>query len=831
MPAENARLHPHLFDPNAAAERQFRSPLSGRDKALSLQQRDRATHAQALLEKLRAIEPVAERAAEQQEAEGINGGHGIYLQFESEPGFDLKFESLDFSRSGIELCAVRSAPNNLTQATVFVPDGKLGFFLKRIEAYRDEDTRPNRAGETRPKNEDLVASISDIRIAALEAMWTDPPELFPDPATPVTWEVWLRRGGGIDHLQRLRDHAAGFNLSIKEEVLAFIDRTIVLVHGKGEDLARSIEILGAIAELRLAKTTADFFMAMTAVEQQAWMNDLAARLDLPGDEAPYICLLDTGVNAGHPLIRPVIADNDLHTYKPAWGSDDREGHGTPMAGLAVFGDLVAPLGDPAPVIIRHKLESVKMVNDADPHEPQLYGAVTAESANRVEVTPNRQRVYCMAITATDNRDRGRPSSWSAAIDDLTSGRVDGQRRLVIISAGNTDPAHRRLYADSNFSDSVHDPAQSWNALTVGGYTEKALIDQNRFPGWQPLAPSGDLAPASCTSMTWKTTKWPIKPDVVLEAGNMAQHPDHDEPDYIDDALQLLSTAHNFTARTPFITFGDTSASTALAARLAALLWAKYPRLTPEAIRALIVHSAAWTPAMIRRFTANNGAVDYNSLVRCFGYGVPNVRQLLSSADNSLTLIAQGSIRPFEKDGGSIKAREMKLHALSWPVETLQDLQDTQVTLRVTLSYFIEPNPGDRGWTTKYGYQSHGLRCAVKRANENARQFEQRVNKAARDEEYDGNNFGETGEWVFKGNDPLLTLGSIRSNIWHGLAADLAARGHIGVYPTYGWWNKRPNLRGYEKASYYALVATITTPETDIYTPVAMQIGVPVIIEI
>jgi hypothetical protein len=60
--------------------------------------------------------------------------------------------------------------------------------------------------------------------------------------------------------------------------------------------------------------------------------------------------------------------------------------------------------------------------------------------------------------------------------------------------------------------------------------------------------------------------------------------------------------------------------------------------------------------------------------------------------------------------------------------------------------------------------------------------------------------------------------------------DLAARGHIAVYPTYGWWNKRPNLMGYEKSTHYALVATITTPTTDIYTPVANAINIPILVE-
>ncbi len=84
--------------------------------------------------------------------------------------------------------------------------------------------------------------------------------------------------------------------------------------------------------------------------------------------------------------------------------------------------------------------------------------------------------------------------------------------------------------------------------------------------------------------------------------------------------------------------------------------------------------------------------------------------------------------------------------------------------------------------------------------------------------------------MLKGNTSLPSLGSLRSNIWRGTAADLAARDHIAIVPSYGWWNKRPNLEGYIKDSHYALVVTITTPETDIYTPVATQIGVPVVVE-
>jgi hypothetical protein len=93
----------------------------------------------------------------------------------------------------------------------------------------------------------------------------------------------------------------------------------------------------------------------------------------------------------------------------------------------------------------------------------------------------------------------------------------------------------------------------------------------------------------------------------------------------------------------------------------------------------MVHSAEWTPAMRARFVYANGQPDYKRLLRACGYGTPNFTRLLSSLDNSLTLIAESELEPFLKEDGRIKTREMRPHALPWPVDVLNDLQDTEVT--------------------------------------------------------------------------------------------------------------------------------------------------------
>lgn len=466
--------HPHLIIPANTGPVRFTSPSSGPRDRLSLPERRRGEHAQELLTQIQEIAPQAEARAEEQRTYGIDAGTGIYLAFTSEPNFDLKLESLDLARSGIELCNVKTLTDNSMQATVFVPDGQLDTFLTKIEAYQNEETTPRRPGGTaHPKNKDLVESISDIKLAALETLWTEEQIPFPAGDERRVWELWLRRDRGINHLARLRQFGPDFGLEVGEDVITFVDRLVLLVTGTANQLSGSIDILGMIAEVRAPKNTATFYAAMSPVDQRVLVDGLLDRISGPSRNTPYICLLDTGVNQAHPLLSEVIAIADLDTYKPAWGVDDRHGHGTEMAGLAAYGDLTHILQNSAPVECAHRIESVKLFNQDDPHAAQLYGAVTRESVYRAETRPDRRRSFCMSITSTDGRDRGRPSSWSAAVDGLAAGVDDGPTRLIVLSAGNTNSAGWNDYPASNMTDAIHDPAQSWNALTVGGYLKRS----------------------------------------------------------------------------------------------------------------------------------------------------------------------------------------------------------------------------------------------------------------------------------------------------------------------------------------------------------------------
>ena len=433
--------------------------------------------------------------------------------------------------------------------------------------------------------------------------------------------------------------------------------------------------------------------------------------------------------------------------------------------------------------------------------------------------------FGLSITARDNRDRGRPTGWSATLDSLAadSEAQGAGPRLLVVSAGNVrDPEAWSRYPASNDSDGIHDPAQAWNALTVGACTNLTRITEPDTSDYSPVAPSGALSPFSTTSFTWQK-HWPLKPDVVLEGGNAAINVLGAVP---MPSLSLLTTFHHSADRL-FTTTNATSAATALASRMAAQIMVTYPELWPETVRALIVHSARWSDAMKQAYvpSANPSKQEYRCLVQRCGFGVPDLQRALWTVANSLTLVVQERLQPFEKErGGRATTRDMHLHRLPWPQEALESLADTEVEMRVTLSYFVEPNPSQRG-NSRYRYQSHGLRFDVKRPTETTRAFRARVNAAA--EQQGGPSQADDPFWLIGPQN--RHRGSLHSDIWRGTGADLASRAVIAVFPTIGWWRTRGRLACTNRSARYALLVTITAPETDVdlYTEVSNQVAVSI----
>jgi hypothetical protein len=749
----------------------------------------------------------------------------ICLEIISEQDYELKIESLqDFRlKPPIEVLSVKQIDNQM-QATIYVPEGKLKNFVKKIESY-----------ESNLKNNNLVAPISGIRFPVLRSFWMDDEDLFPSSNTErIWWEVWIRvvpTENPDDAFVEFVATTADSNLHISQHAIKFPERLVFLAHGSAQDWTQVfIPLLDRIAEFRKAKEVPTEFLHLNPQEQRGFVQDLAERLIPPSPDAPSVCLLDHGVHTEHPLLRRLITDNEAQAYDPGWTTvDHTESHGTQMAGLALFGDkLPELLSGNQRVTLTHRLESVRMLHGDEPHPEETWGYVTQECLAKAETQAARlRRVACLPITASDKgRDHGRPSSWSGAIDQHASGQLDDFQRLYVIAAGNirdinTDPNYR--YPESNLVSSVGDPGQSWNALTVGAFTDRVLIRSEAFDGFQPLAPRNGLCPTSRTSNSWEDKTWPIKPDIVMEGGNYARSPSG-IVDGCED-LALLTTSLDPTGR--LLTWSsDTSAATAQAARFAAILMADYPELWPETIRGLLVHSAQWSDEMKHQIPGDL-ETDRRQRLRCFGYGVPDLDRARYTVENCVSLVHQGTIQPYKLEGTEAKTNHFILHSLPWPSAALEAISDQDVTVRITLSYFIEPSPARRGWDRKFRYASHGLRFALRGPTEREDQFRQRVSTQEWEEE-EGQlpNRPSTRDPISWEIGRLRTRGSIHCDWWTASAEEVARCDQVAVFPVTGWWRERKHLGFVEKQTRYSLIVTISTrsTEVDLYTPIAQQVG-------
>lgn len=828
-----AENYKHIFiSGNVKTEKYKASPKQGKQPRIP--QRDRAAHSAKLLQQFANIWQKKEEINQARTAEKIATREGTYLSFTSAVDHDLITKSLENIKKGIRLLNVKeeiiNGDHTQVKATVYIPNGMEGYFISKIAKYEEENLKSGN-----PKNAPLVNSINDVSIALLEGLWTDKIQLIP--TEDAKWcEAWLnvntKGEQEQEQIAQFLKTIESIGIGFKKNTIIFPERAVLLIQANRVQLIELMLQSDLLAEFRAGQEPAGFWVNESAFEQQEWVTDLMQRIEQIESNVK-VCILDSGVNNGHQLLQPLIDNSNTLTVDNDWGTNDHEvgsGHGTLMAGIAGYGNMESVLLSNANVPITHRICSVKILpppmQESTPKE--LWGDVTAQGIARAEIqNPKMILIYCMSVTSKQDAELGRPSSWSGAIDNLAYNNGENQR-LIIISAGNIiDEEFWKNYPESNYVSSIENPAQSWNSVVIGAYTEKTKVNDINFKDYKPVANKGELSPYSSTSLIWEK-KWPIKPDVVFEGGNLLKAPDESITTHED--LELLSTSKRFNIK-PFDTINATSAAAAQASWFAAKIAFEYPGAWPETIRALMIHSAFWNKEMLRQLSIRPGKRgDFKNLLKVFGFGIPDLSRALYSQESALTFIAQEIIQPFKfKTGSQSEAETNEIHFfnLPWPKDLLLEMGKIPVRLRVTLSYFIEPGAGEIGWKDKYRYQSHGLRFDINNVGEEEEEFRKRVNVEAREENEEISGNSGSNRWVIGTNN--RSNGSIHSDYWEGTAAELATCNIIAIFPIIGWWRERKHLGNVENSTRYALVISLETPEekVQLYTTVKNMIEVPI----
>jgi hypothetical protein len=233
------------------------------------------------------------------------------------------------------------------------------------------------------------------------------------------------------------------------------------------------------------------------------------------------------------------------------------------------------------------------------------------------------------------------------------------------------------------------------------------------------------------------------------------------------------------------------------------------------------------------------------ILRSYGYGTPDFDRARFSLENQTTLVCQNTIRPFVLEPGeSIPAtNELHLHELPWPSQILADAGNAEATMRVTLSYFIEPNPGSKAVAkatptrNRYRYAGCALRFEVKPPTMSDDAFHAKLNAEVKAEDADLETEGfSDGRWAI-GTRGRRIGGSLHHDVWRGPAADLALMNRIAVIPIKGWWATRKFPEGHdchnchERTVRYSLVVSIELAgNVPIYNTIRNLISIPIELE-
>jgi len=458
----------------------------------------------------------------------------------------------------------------------------------------------------------------------------------------------------------------------------------IQISGKGlKDLVENFPYIFDISE------TDEFAEIIQQVELSGIDSPLF-QLEPPESNAPKVCVIDSGIQERHSLLKVAIDFQNSTSWIP--GETDKTadfkkengGHGTSVAGAILYPRNIPRTGRQKAICW---IQNARVLQADGKLPEQLFPPILlSEIIEFYHKTGTR--IFNHSITGSVPFRTRYMSAWAASIDYLTWQRNIWQEDiLVIVAAGNIPLDNRigitrlsikdhllanRVYPDYLIEDScrIANPAQSFQALTVGSIA----LNSYHTPPYSSIAQKDQPSAFSCSGFgIWNT----IKPEVVEYGGDLVT--DEGTPPNIilhkDVAPELVRSTLYGGPAVGFDKVG-TSFATPKVSHIAARLAAELPNERCLLYRALIVQSARWPEWAM--------AKDVNKLhiIRQIGYGLPNVDRALGNSPNRVTFMTTGERK--------IVAKQAHIYQVKLPEKLRSPGDNFQILVEITLSYKAQP---------------------------------------------------------------------------------------------------------------------------------------------
>lgn len=542
------------------------------------------------------------------------------------------------------------------------------------------------------------------------------------------------------------------------------------------------------------------------------INEVPAQIPSPEQGAARVCILDSGINTNHPLLRSAVAESASFVE----GGDvfDQAGHGTAIAGIILYGDLEAcnesNYWHPELWLFNGKILDFRGEFDQRTIEKTLVEAVT------YFVEEHQCRIFNLSIGNVNAPYDKQHIRGIAYVLDKLARDFD---ILIIVSAGNFSgsvapavPRHswRDEYPEYLVSEQsvIIDPASALNVLTVGSLAyHNATSDEQRYPEISQLSPAGEKQPSPFTRHG-PSVKGALKPELVAHGGNSASPMRFEDRQWVhtEASLGVLTCNHQFVGNTLFTEVSGTSFAAPYITHLAGRLLNNYPRASATLLRALLVNHAE-IPHEVDNTFPNTMRESYKKshgrdIARdVAGYGLIDEDALYRSSQSVVVMMAEERI-----ENNAHHFFEMPL-----PTEFLRTQRATR-EIRVALAY----SPAVR--TTRLDYIATRINFRlIKGASLEA--IQQYFNHDTQAETETRNDDAISNRYI---TSQLRDKGTVQSSIWRFKSRKPNEKWFVVVTRQDRDWGEALSL----EQEPYSLVVTVTDRENEnaqLYTQISQRI--------